>query len=200
MSSPSSPALAAIPTYRLTDLLFQFGMEYYTSGRQAVMNGLMFASGPLFHHAVEYILKSKLAETEPYERFKRDYSHNLPKMWDSFKGKVGGDLSRFDGLIAELQRFENIRYPEEILLHGALLFGGFGEGRSTGTLPGRQYHLTVGSVDALVAVAFRLCNRNPVCYMPMKESARDAIRFLNDHCAEWFSGPAAGPPPEAGTK
>jgi hypothetical protein len=45
-------------------------------------------------------------------------SHDLPRIWRQFTAQYGIDGSTFDGVIAELQKFETIRYPDEIVEQG----------------------------------------------------------------------------------
>jgi hypothetical protein len=66
------------------------------------------------HHAVEMLLKGELSKTAERAEIKKQYGHFLGKAWNAFKKLHAGEhLSEFDGLHAELDRFEIIRYPDD---------------------------------------------------------------------------------------
>ena len=45
-------------------------------------------------------------------------SHDVPRIWREFTAQYGISGSTFDGVIAELQKFETVRYPDEIIKQG----------------------------------------------------------------------------------
>ena len=116
-------------------------------------------------------LKGKLSKTIPLQDLKdrKKFAHHLPRLWHAFKDLFPAeDLTEFDTMIDGLEKFETIRYPDEILARGAFISLGFGRGKpATDATPGRTvpaYQMGVGDVDALFARLFRLCRLNPKAY------------------------------------
>jgi hypothetical protein len=90
--------------------------EYYMTGRFAALNNLLVAPN-LFHHAVEMLAKFQLLRrlpddrlAEQVKRLKRN-GHDLRTLWSAFKAAVGrSSLDRFDAVVADLNRWEDLRY------------------------------------------------------------------------------------------
>jgi hypothetical protein len=181
--------------------LFKVGMQYTIAGRAAARGQLVPVAGNLLHHAVEMLLKGELSKTLPLDEIKKQYGHLLVKTWDAFKALHSGeDLSGFDQLIADLDRFEKIRYPDEYLKHGAMMTIGWGSLKPAvrqlmgPKLP--EYCLYVNEVDALVARLFKVCRINPLAYWGTLHP--EAVRFLqyqNSECEDWGL-PRPAPKPE----
>ena len=91
------------------------GMHYYVAGRYAVFAGFNPTAANLLHHAVEMALKGALAKKGMDLKALKGLSHDLPRIWREFTAQYGIDGSTFDRVIAELQKFESIRYPDEIV-------------------------------------------------------------------------------------
>ena len=103
----------------MTDHIFiSAGMHYYVAGRYAVFAGLNPTAANLLHHAVEMGLKGALAKKGISSKRLKKLGHDLPKTWRKFTAVYGIDGSSFDRVIAGLQKFEEIRYPDEILKKG----------------------------------------------------------------------------------
>jgi hypothetical protein len=137
----------------VTDHLFiSAGMHYYVAGRYAVFAGLNPTAANLLHHAVEMTLKGALAKKGMDLKALKDLSHDLPRIWREFTAQYGIDGSTFDGVIAELQKFESIRYPDEIVKQG--LSSQISRGRS-GPPSGHTTHaLWLGEIDELMDKVF----------------------------------------------
>jgi hypothetical protein len=149
---------------RFLDLAF----GYYMSGRFAVINGL-FVAPNLMHHAVELLIKYVLVKDVPESQrsdatasLRQKYGHRLNRLWKRYKKHVAPtDMSRFDRLIPDLDRWEKIRY------------GGFPVGTSVAmgmTLvrapvqTSRQkdtYIFGLDEVDDLIAAIFAASDINP---------------------------------------
>jgi hypothetical protein len=168
--------------------LFDVGMQYYVVGRAAALGRQARVAGNLLHHAVEMLLKGELSKLLSLEQIKKQYGHFLVKTWNEFKARhPGEDLSGFDQLVADLDRFEKIRYPDELLAHGAAIAIGWGT-RSSGPmqLVGSkvpEYCLYVNEVDALIARLFKICHINPLAYWGVLPS--EAVRFLQFENSEY---------------
>jgi len=99
--------------YHFLDLAF----GYYMTGRFAVLNRL-YVGPNLMHHAVELLIKFSLLKDVPEAqrstetaRIGQTYKHNLNKLWKLYKQRIApADLSRFDQVIADLDRWEKVRY------------------------------------------------------------------------------------------
>jgi hypothetical protein len=171
--------------------LFKVGMQYYIAGRAAACCRLIPIAGNLLHHAVEMLFKGELSKTLLLEDTKKQYGHLLVKTWNAFKALHSGEnLAGFDQLVADLDRFEKIRYPDEYINDGALISLGWGTlkppvSQTQGPkLP--EYVLYVNEVDDLIARLFKVCRINPPFYWGTLNT--EAVRFLeyeNRVCAGW---------------
>ena len=145
----------------------ELAFGYYMTGRFAAINGLFIAPN-LMHHAVELLIKYTLVKDVPESQRSdetaelRKYRHRLNRLWKRYKKHVAPtDMSRFDRLIPNLHRWENIRY------------GGFPTGTSVAkgmtlvrapvqTSRGKDtYVFSLDEVDELVAAIFAASDINP---------------------------------------
>jgi hypothetical protein len=56
------------------------------------------------------LLKRK---TKTLGELKHQLGHSLPKCWDAFKAQVNDPgLNRFDAVVAEIHKYEELRYPD----------------------------------------------------------------------------------------
>ncbi len=98
-----------------TDDLSKFvsqGMEYYLAGRFAFLQHAHIAAN-LFHHGVELLLKYALLRDAHEGAAPPNYGHDLRRLWRDFKARdqSRASLARFDGVVADLDDWEHIRYP-----------------------------------------------------------------------------------------
>jgi hypothetical protein len=144
---------------------FDLGVQYYLAGRWAAFAQLNPVFGNLFHHAIEMFIKGSLArlDTAALKRL----GHQLVNIWAASKNTVSDPtLDRFDSTIAELNRYEYIRYPERVLAEGMQSFIGLihgTEGTSSMTSP-PIYQLVVEDIDTLVRVIFDKASVNPAFF------------------------------------
>jgi hypothetical protein len=143
-----------------TDVLFiSAGMHYYVAGRYAVFAGLNPTAANLLHHAVEMALKGALAKKGMGLKALKALSHDLPRIWREFTAQYGIDGSPFDGAIAELQKYETIRYPDKIVERG--LKSEIGRGKPTSPPSGDATHaLWLGEIDELMDKIFTAGSMN----------------------------------------
>lgn len=161
------------------------------------MASLVPVAGNLLHHALEMILKGELSKRLPLADIKKNYGHDMVKTWAAFKAlHPGEDLSGFDQLIADLDRFEKIRYPDEVLKKGAAMSLGFVGAearpllRRSGGPNTPEYTLPVKEVDALVARLFTVCRINPSAYSGwMHPEARRFLQYMNSEYEGWVTLP-----------
>jgi hypothetical protein len=153
---------------QISDDFFLLGSQYYAIATHAAHPSLIPVCGNLFHHAIEMLLKGYLANNNDIKKL-REMRHNLVKLWHSFK--AGGDdpnLNNFDSVIAKLDRFENIRYPESIVDNNMIM------GVSTNVIAPRlidqfpsatsRYEIKVDELDKLVATIFHRARVTPSDY------------------------------------
>jgi hypothetical protein len=157
---------------RTPEYFYKFALDYYITGRAAVLCRNDFVTGNLFHHAVEMLLKGQLSKTIPLGELKspKKFGHDLQKLWTAFKTHFSSkNLAEFDAMIAELNKFENIRYPDEILAHGVCLSPSFGRNKplinQDPSVRVPEYQMAVGDIDAFFAKLFPLCGLNPKTYL-----------------------------------
>ena len=172
---------------------YAIALEYYVSGRAALFCGSTFITGNLLHHAVEMLLKGQLSKTIPLAELKdRDkFGHRLPQLWTALKVLFATeDLTGFDAMIAELEEFEKIRYPDEILDRGAFIGIGYGRGKPVTNIAGRtapQFQIGVGDVDAFFARLFPLCRLNPKAYLSFLSSrGQQVLTEGNPESQDWL--------------
>ena len=185
---------AAQPHPGAFEHFYKIALEYYIGGRAALLRGNRLTTGNFFHHAVEMLLKGQLSKTIPLEDLKnpRKFGHKLPKLWIAFKGLFPTDnLTEFDTMIDELEKFEKIRYPDEMLAHGAGIGLGFGRGKPiTSTTPGRTeplYQTGMGDVDAFFARLFPLSRLNPKAYFGfLSPQGRQLLTEGNGEAKSWL--------------
>jgi hypothetical protein len=178
-------APSTLPSDRLVNEFFRYGSQYYVAARYAVYAGLMPVAGNLLHHAIEMLLKGALAESVASQKLKDKFGHRLRRTWKEFKKQAAeSNLAIFDRVIRELDKFENIRYPDELLRRGAAISfeitkAGAAQRSSSGiSVP--EYVLCLEEVDELVAEMFRIGRRNPRSFLIfMKPEANEYLRREN---------------------
>jgi hypothetical protein len=176
-----------LPEEHAIDEFFKFGSQYYVAGRYGMFAGFMPVAANLHHHAIEMLLKGALSKSMNLEELKRKLGHRLPKIWKKFKRQANDpSLNRFDKIIKELNKFEDIRYPDEILRRGAgMMFDITKAGAAHSFMKGTnvpQYKLCLEDIDELVTVIFDIASRNQKVYLRfLKEEARDFVIRENRH-------------------
>jgi HEPN domain-containing protein len=164
---------------RLRQEYFHTALEYHIAARYAAAAGFLPTAGPLAHHALEFYLKGALVRNLN-EAQRRSLGHKLKRIWKRYKReKNNAALNRFDQTIRDVDSFERIRYPEEILRHGMTAVVGFARSPAPGPNPpsGRGYHLALDEVDELVRLIFQLESLNPKFFINSMNP--HATQFLN---------------------
>jgi hypothetical protein len=174
---------------------FNAALEYYVNGRAAAICGCLFTTGNLLHHAVEMMLKAELTHTVSLRDLadRKKFHHSLQKCWDAFKPLFPTeDLSEFDQMIQDLDRFEEIRYPDKLLAKGARIGFSFSRGRFIESIktdhPVPEFQTGIGDVDAFFARAIQLCHMNPKTYFSfLTEHGREMLTKENVCAKDWLS-------------
>ena len=149
MIQPSSDQIAA--QYQFAELAGQ----YYAAGRFAALTRCIPVAGNLLHHAVEMFLKSALIRTHTLPELKK-FSHKLPALWARFK-EIHAAIScaHLDDAIAELDRFELLRYPDSVVKEGMqvsmVVFRAHLARLPEGPQP--PYHLVLEDIDEVAMIA-----------------------------------------------
>ena len=169
---------------RLQMMYFDTALHYQITARYATVAGLVPASGNLIHHAIEFYLKGALIK-KLNEAARRKLHHNLRRLWRLYKKERNNPvLDKFDQTIRDINKFERIRYPEEILNLGMLAEIGFVRNTSKtqggSTPPGARYQLALDEVDELVKLIFQIENINPKFYINrLNEHSRRYLDYQN---------------------
>ena len=150
----------------------RYGIQYYVAGRFAAASGFTPVLANLLHHAVELFLKACFAYDDPVERIrqygsgKTGYRHNLPLLWVEFKKRNAAAVRpEFDRIIDALHKFEEIRYPEQLIDDGATIiiniFAVDDQPRDGHEAEQTSYLLSLPEVDELMGLLFAStrCNR-----------------------------------------
>jgi hypothetical protein len=150
------------------------------------------------------MLKGRLTHSLSLERLKDKYSHNLPKTWRRFKRAFPGeDLSEYDAIIEGLDRFESLRYPDSVLMHGAHIHMCVPPNPDPVFAPitGQPvYQLSLGDMDRLMARLFALCRLNGKEFVQgMTEQARKLLLEQNACAEAWFPPDLVPETPPAAT-
>jgi hypothetical protein len=176
------------PMSENTKLKFaQLAVQYYVAGRAAAICQLIPVLGNLLHHAIEMSLKAALAEHKTLQELKK-LSHSLPKIWAQFKSQnPNSPTAPFDGVIVDLQKFEELRYPDSLLVNGAqmefYLFEG-DEITTSSNLP--VYVITLEKIDNLMALILEIANLNPCFFVgSMGPEAKSALLRHNRQASIW---------------
>jgi hypothetical protein len=173
-----------------TPHFYKKGIHYYVAARFAILSNLNTISGTLFHHALERLLKGKLAETNTLNDLKSKYMHGLDDLWTGFKNLFPQEnLTAFDQIVKELDRFEMLRYPDSVLNKGAVVTLTW-----AGTpLPpasqarGQYYQCSMDDMDRLVAKIIELCANEPLTYLlGLQAEARRIVDAHNSVAVTWF--------------
>ncbi len=187
-------------------LFLERGVQYYVSARFAAEAGLQPVSGNLYHHAIEMFLKSRLtycgiALSDLAKKGK--FSHDLTLLWTAFKKWFPTeDLSPFDRLITELNRFEDIRYPDGVLTPRNPPPKGGGltitidrspAGNPTAAAGDHEFRVVRAELDKFVAKVVQLIN-SPRGLVALLHHNRAAIAALLENNAEMAFWEGKGTP------
>ena len=113
-------------------LAAEFGIQYYLAARSAVAAAFNPVCGSIAHHAIEMLFKACLANDDSGETIAKYidiYRHNLDLLWAEFRRR-NQHLNldpEFDLIIDELNKWDEIRYPNQLVLEGGHLDIGFVE-------------------------------------------------------------------------
>jgi hypothetical protein len=177
-------------------IFLETATQYYVAGRFSAIHHLFPVSGNLLHHAVEMYLKGSLAKHYSLREMFNPFRHDLIKLWAEFKKKfTTSDLPEFDSVIENLNRFERIRYPDNLVLEGmsaqfARFRSGFVRSADGNSPTTPTYDLVMEEIDDLIKVIFQRSKLNPMaCFEPLSDEARHFLSLHNTHSFPQASSP-----------
>ena len=160
---------------------FLIATQYYMAGRFSVFAGLIPVCGNQFHHAIEMYLKGYLCTSLSTDQLIA-LGHKLDQVWEEFKKQISDpSLAIFDQTISTLDRFEKIRYPEEIVAKGMQSQIGFERPPSSASRtspPEPSYDIYVDEIDSLVEVIFQKSKLDPLSSVRMR--SRKEVAYLTE--------------------
>jgi hypothetical protein len=160
--------------------------QYYAAARFAMHAQCMPICGILFHHSVEMLLKAGLSRQRELSELEK-IKHKLKVLWRHFKSDFHDpNLKQHDKTISGLDKFDAIRYPDDILRYG---MGTTAQWRRPaaevitygGIKTPRKYVIVVSEIDNLTADLFKTCSWNPGTFMETNPAALEAVSRYNDH-------------------
>jgi hypothetical protein len=162
---------------------FRYGCQYYVAARYGVFASLIPVAGNLHHHAIEMLLKGALSKSMSLKEMKDKLGHKLQRSWEAFKTQAGdASLNRFDRAIQELDKFEDVRYPDKLIELGAsMMFDITKAGAAQSSVTGvsqPQYRFCLEEIDELVGEIFKVASRNPEAYLKSMMVRKDAQDYL----------------------
>ena len=165
-------------------LLFSSAIQYYVAGRYAVFAELNPTAANLLHHAVEMCLKAALAKKGQTLAELKKHSHRIEDIWNEFRATHAGDFNRCDRIIAELHKFESIRYPDEIEKGGLESVVGRGSPPASQRVGNPKGHeLYLGEIDDLIvqisaaaSIKLKAFTTSNTSYQQFLEEENDSIR------------------------
>jgi hypothetical protein len=172
------------------------GLDYYVAGRFSALPGRsLIVSGNIMHHAIEMLLKGALCKAQGHSQQQiRAMNHKLTKAWEAFKKAFRSDpprLNRFDSAVKDLDKFEDLRYPDKLLssgMFGSLILKRSHVAQTSHTdLRGYvvpEYRYVIEDVDELVKVIFEVGSINPQ-FFQVSDRALEILRENNDHPVLW---------------
>jgi hypothetical protein len=180
---------------------FELGVQYYVAARSAATSRLLPVCGNLFHHSLEMLLKAGLSRRLSLRDLQNRFGHRLTDIWAAFKAQFAsaGELDQYDGTIAKLHEFEDIRYPDKVLTLGAQMLVDWGATSSVALAIGAApplYQLNVHDLDRLVAKIFEVSSRNPLfftSYLAALPHAREILTHDNPAAAQLLPPSSEGP-------
>jgi hypothetical protein len=165
-------------------IFFSSASQYYVAGRFAVFAALNPVAANLMHHAIEMYLKGALlkSKTKTLKELKQ-LGHSLPKCWEAFKAQVNDPgLSKFDAVISEIHKYEDLRYPDQNSKGMQSMFDVVRWTHPSPPIPTTtidplpSYRLCLPDVDELVAAIFTAAGKNTQVY----------LRFMKPEANEYF--------------
>jgi hypothetical protein len=123
-------------------------------------------AGNLLHHAFEMFLKGALSPDSSLQQLKK-IGHDLVTLWQSLKKQnPSGPPPGLEATLRELDKFEDLRYPDRVLQSEILMWHEFkhetGMVLTEAELKRRnQYTLRIADIDNIVRFLFVVAQVSP---------------------------------------
>jgi hypothetical protein len=174
----------------LTFEFYSTGMNHYVAGRWATLAGLMPVYGNQFHLAVEMFLKGALVGKGVAPDDLRRFGHKVKRLWKAYKRYYDdGTLAQFDQLIQRLDKFEKIRYPDQIVkgLTMGISIGADEQTTVRTPTPLPHYEVNLATIDGLVRAIVERASVNPTALMHrlLRPDAKAALSQFNPEAGFW---------------
>lgn len=164
----------------------RLGVQYYVAARSAAWAGLLPVCGNLYHHSLEMFLKSGLSFKYSLNDLHKKFCHRLCDIWREFKIQYpSGELEQFDTTIADISKFEEVRYPDNVLERGAQMvvdFRGSSPARISepSSRPEPLYKFYFDDIDRLIGEICHSSSRDPLFFtLGLKSDVRKMLRRDN---------------------
>jgi hypothetical protein len=172
------------------DHAIRYGLDYYVVGRFAAAHGFTPVSANILHHAVELLLKARLAHDDPLDRIleywhpKKGYGHDIVHLWQDFKARQPVAVpAEFNTIIEGLHAFEDIRYPERLIRDGAIILIDIFDVETPtvgkGHVPEKTYILKLPQIDSLMGLLFAASAANPPAFLPRITNDKQALTYYD---------------------
>ena len=168
---------------------YDWGLQYYVTGRFSFFCSYTPITGILFHHAIEMFLKGKLIDSGHAEdSLWKDYGHSLHKLWNEFVKLYDASLlNEYSPLIQKLDKWEDIRYPPSGRSYNMVMFSSEKKVKNPGqTYPKvnekDKYIINSHEIDGLIAKLFEIIPINPRYFVGTfhKDEAKDFYEKENN--------------------
>jgi hypothetical protein len=168
----------------------QLGFEYYLSARFCLLSRLHHIAGNVFHSAIEMFLKGELVRVIELEKLKK-IGHDLKKLWRHFviNNRTDIDLQSDTASIEQIDLFERIRYPDNLISEGMELQVTIHPGdhiESDGVIQLPTYRLSLALMDRLIIRIIDASTLNPPFFLSMiPEESTVFLRRNNEYAQRW---------------
>jgi hypothetical protein len=173
---------------RVRSNLVRLSLQYYVAGRFAALNRLHDVAPVVLHHALEYILKAALGRTHTLAQLKRKpFVHDLESLWQAAVQEISTLKTPVrDRTIADLNKFEDLRYPDKLITQGGLVTIGIRSGQDpvvsgSQRSSGPNYRFNLEEADELWAAVFQKVANAPAFLQQLPPAARTALDAENHH-------------------
>ena len=175
MSNPSHHQLAAHFEFA------RLAAQYHASGRFAALSHCIPVAGNLLHHSIEMFLKCVLVKTLTLNELKT-LGHNLTILWNRFTQiHPNPTHAAPDSSVAELEKFERLRYPDSVVLEGMQVSFVITRAQFSPLPAGPQppYHLVLEDIDAIAKIAAQASGLDRAAFT--SGLSEHALQFLQAH-------------------
>ena len=178
MTAPSHEQMAAHFEFA------RLATQYHAAGRFAALSHCIPVAGNLLHHSIEMFLKCVLVKSLSLKELKA-LGHNLTILWSRFTQLHPHPThAALDSAVAELERFERLRYPDSVVLEGMQVSFVVSKAHYSPLPAGPQppYHLVLEDIDNIAKIAAQASGLDRVAFTSgLSEQALQYLQIHNAH-------------------